>query len=51
MEDIYENFPRYGKNSGDFSTVWKIIPRVFHSMENSMKRPSIGLFRLFFVGC
>lgn len=43
MEDIFENFPHYGKNIGDFSTLWKIIPRVFHGMENSMKRPVSGV--------
>ncbi len=44
MEDFFEIFPRYGKNIVDFSTVWKIFPRVFHSMENSSKRPGLRAF-------
>ena len=51
MEDFFENFPRYGKNIVDFSTLWKIFPRVFHGMENSMKRPVSGAFQTVCGGC
>jgi hypothetical protein len=29
-----KSFPWYGKNGPDFSTVWKKLPEIFHSMEN-----------------
>ena len=39
-----DSFPQYGKLFRDFSTVWKIFPRVFHSMENTWKRPGLWAF-------
>ena len=44
MENISENFPRYGKYLADFSTQWK---KFFHSVENSVLRLFTGVFGLF----